>query len=234
MISIIISVCTFLMINNWFTTIINHWKEGSEAEHNVHSGSEAHINHRTEVTKKTSSHQKKLLTKKHHRSTSSHQNPTKPRFLFSSSGRSVSAHMNRSLPNMAASMSKVSSLFVIIVTITTIWSHHHHHHHDFQGAKDLPDPPADDDQLPVAQRRRQVKWCRKKRDKKWNDSLCILWKDGAQYKIWTWPGATWSAISATPISSSSLRWDQRTWCPCSALAKIWSLMSELVGAWLGK
>ena len=48
------------MINNWFTTIINNWKEGSEAEHNVHSGPEAHINHRTEVTKRTSS----VLTKK--------------------------------------------------------------------------------------------------------------------------------------------------------------------------
>ena len=55
-----------LMINNWFTTIINHSKEGSEAEHNVHSGPEAHINHRTEVTERTSSPKKKLLTKKNH------------------------------------------------------------------------------------------------------------------------------------------------------------------------
>ena len=59
--------------------------------------------------------------------------------------------MNRSLPNMAASMSKVggSNFDNIIIN---------RDRDDCPGTKDLSDPPADDDQLSPSQRRRQVKY----------------------------------------------------------------------------
>ena len=61
--------------------------------------------------------------------------------------------MNRSLPNMAASMSKVggSNFDNIIIN---------RDRDDCPGTKDLSDPPADDDQLSPSQRRRQVKYLR--------------------------------------------------------------------------
>ena len=75
-----------------------YFQEGPEAEHNLHSRVEAHINHGTKV-----------------RSSSQFISGDQSTLFFWQSrnwwsllsGRSVSAHMNRSLPNMAASMSKV-------------------------------------------------------------------------------------------------------------------------------
>ena len=74
-----------LRVRFWWSTIssqlwiINILKEGSEAEHNVHSGPEAHINYRTKVASspKKSPQIKKLPTQKEppHQKEPTHQNP---------------------------------------------------------------------------------------------------------------------------------------------------------------